>query len=499
VDGIVEHPLLTSDEMAAEAWAAMGQHDTDAALRLWQRLRQHFPERPEGYICPVQVLWQAGRLDEAEAVAKEAGAHFPDDPEMFVQYAWIAMLRQRWAEALDWWAKARARLPERPDTYIWAARALWQSGRLDEAKAMADAGVVRFPHNIDAQAECGWVAVAQHNWDEALRRWTIVAEHRPDRADGHIGAIRAMRMLGRTKEAESLAQATLERFPDNGDVIVEHVWTAVAREDWPEAASRLKAARDKLQDTGRFEDSLGWAEYRLRSELATGPEAAPAVVSGAKPAADRDISTAELMLAFESIGERCDFGAVQRKYGVEPLGLLRFGASKYDALLAALADRFAAIGSVEDTGFELYNGEIILIMKKYGLVFHTFVDQNELATEEKRDRFRQQQRRRLSFLRDKLIADLEEPEKIYVYSSDERVSDADVSRLFGALRVYGPNTLLYLRPATKTHPEGTVEPMGDGLYVGYFDRLVDFVGGSQPSFELWRQLCERTYRLARTS
>ena len=203
-------------------------------------------------------------------------------------------------------------------------------------------------------------------------------------------------------------------------------------------------------------------------------------MSGAKPAADREISTAELMLAFESIGERCDFGAVQRKYGVEPLGLLRFGASKYDALLAALADRFAAIGSVEDTGFELYNDEIILIMKKYGLVFHTFVDQNELATEEKRDRFRQQQRRRLSFLRDKLIADLEEPEKIYVYSSDERVSDADVSRLFGALRVYGPNTLLYLRPATKTHPEGTVEPMGDGLYVGYFDRLVDFVGGSQP-------------------
>ena len=132
---------------------------------------------------------------------------------MFVQYAWIAMLRQRWDEALDWWAKARARLPERPDTYIWAARALWQSGRLDEAKAMADAGVVRFPHNIDAQAECGWVAVAQHDWDEALRRWTIVVGRMPDRADGHIGAIRAMRMLGRAKEAESIAQATLDALP----------------------------------------------------------------------------------------------------------------------------------------------------------------------------------------------------------------------------------------------------------------------------------------------
>ena len=127
------------------------------------------------------------------------------------------------------------------------------------------------------------------------------------------------------------------------------------------------------------------------------------------------------MLSFESLGERCDFGAVQRKFGVEPLGLLRFAYSKYDALIAGLEDRLAAVGSVEDTGFELYNDENILIMKKYGLVFHTFVDQNELATEEKRDRFRQQQRRRLGFLRDKLVADLEEPQKIYIYSSEERV------------------------------------------------------------------------------
>jgi tetratricopeptide (TPR) repeat protein len=500
VDGIVEHPLLSSDEMAAEAWAAMGQQDADEALRLWQRLRQHFPERPEGHIYPIQVLWQAGRLDEAEAKADEAFARFPDDPEIFVQYAWIGMLRQRWDEALDWWAKARARLPERPDPYMWAARALWQSGRLDEAKAMADDGVKHFPESLDAHAECAWVAVARHDWDEALRRWTLVVERMPERADAHVGAIQAMRMLGRTDEAESMAQAALARFPDNADVMVEHIWTAVARDDWPEAATRLGAVRGKLRDAGRFEDSLGWVEYRLRSELAsdTNAVAAPASFNATQTSAD-EISTADLMLSFESLGERCDFGAVQRKYGVEPLGLLRFGYSKYDALIAALEDRFAAVGSVEDTGFELYNDENILFMKKYGLVFHTFVDQNELSTEDKRNLFRQQQRRRLGFLRDKLISDLEDPQKIYIYSSEERVSDADVARLFSALRGYGPNSLLYVRPATKTNPGGTVEVIEDGLYVGYFGGLVDFVAGGQPDFEVWRELCERTYRLARAT
>jgi hypothetical protein len=204
------------------------------------------------------------------------------------------------------------------------------------------------------------------------------------------------------------------------------------------------------------------------------------------------------MLAFESLGERCDFGAVQRKYGVEPLGLLRFAFSKLDSLIAGLEDRFAAVGTVEDTGFELYNDESILYMKKYGLVFHTFVYEKEHATEEKRNIFRQRQRRRLAFLKDKLIADLEDPQKIYIYSSDERVTDADAKRLFQALCAYGPNKLLYVRPTRRGRPVGTVETLEDGLYAGYYPGLVDFVEGGQPPFEVWREMCERTYRLAQS-
>ena len=159
-----------------------------------------------------------------------------------------------------------------------------------------------------------------------------------------------------------MAQAALARFPDNAEIMVEHIWTAVARDDWPEAAARLKVARGKLHDAGRLEDSLGWVEYRLRSELAA-ESAVPASANAALTSAEEAISTADLMLSFESLGERCDFGAVQRKFGAEPLGLLRFAYSKYDALIAALEDRLAAIGGVEDTGFELYNDENILIMK----------------------------------------------------------------------------------------------------------------------------------------
>lgn len=504
VDSTIEYPLVNADEMAAEAWAAMARQDPGEALSLWERVRQHFPERPDGHVWPVHILWQGGRVDEAEAMAAQAFARFPENPDLLAQYAWIAMSRQRWDEALQWWTAARLRAPDRADTYIWAARALWQSERLDEAEAMAVEAAERFPEDAGALAESAWVAVARRDWNEALRRWLLVYEPDPERMDATVGTIQALRMVGRVDDAEAMIDAALSRLPTNADLTIEHVWAAVTRNDWPAAAARLETARTALNDPARFEESLGWIEHQLQfraesSETAETVAASPVASLASDTAASNpaDISTGELMLSFESLGERCDFGAVQRKFGVEPLGLLRFAFSKFDPLLAGLEDRFAAVGTVEDTGFELYNDENILYMKKYGLVFHTFVYEKELATDEKRDAFRQQQRRRLAFLKDKLVSDLEDPQKIYIYSSDERVADADAKRLFRALRAYGPNSLLYVRPARKTRPAGMVEALDDGLYAGYFPGLTDFLTGGQPPFELWRSLCERTYRLAR--
>jgi len=502
VGGIIEFPLQNPGEIAAEAWAAMARQDTDEALRSWQRFRQHFPERPEGYVRATQILWQAGRLDEAETMAAETGARFPEDPDLFVQRAWIAMLRQRWDEALDGWAAARARAPGRPDAYIWDARALWQSGRVDEAKAAADRALARFPDSPDAQAECAWVAAARLDWEDALQRWTALAARAPDRPDASVGRTQALRMLGRLDDAEQAERTALDRFPDDPDVLTEHVLIAVAREDWAAAAERLDTVRGKLQDAGRFESGLGWVDRLVRTQLAAADDVeAPAIrpITGDKVRSETHDSAAagELMLAFESLGERCDFGAVQRKFGVEPLGLLRFAWTPYGSLIAALEDRFAAVGTEEDTAFEFFGDENIIYMRKYGIIFHTYVYASALPTEEQRAAFRRQQRRRLVFLKNKLVGDLGEQQKFWVYSNDDHTSPGEIKRLFAALRAYGPNSLLYVVPATEARPEGFVEALDDGLYVGYYRGLADFMKGNQPPFELWRQLCERAWRLAR--
>lgn len=492
--GTIEYPLVNAEEVAGQAWAATERGDAEEALRLWQRLRQDFPDRPEGYVWATQLLWQRGRLDEADAMAAEAYARFPENPDVLVQSGWVAMVREQWDEALRWWSAVRSRAPDRIDGYLWATRALWSLSRFKEADAMAADALRRFPGSAEIETERAWIAVNLGDWNEALARWQLVLAAQPGRREAQIGLIQAMRWLGQADKAEPIARTALASRPDDPDLLIEHIWLAADRVDWTEASARLTAARDTLAAAGRFEATREAIEARRRT-------ARVRVGIGDAPAAGGDtseeISVADLMLSFESLGERCDFGAVQRRYGVEPLGLLRFSYAPFDALIAALGERFAAIGTVEDTGFERYQDETILRMKKYGLIFHTFVSQKDLRTPERIAAFREQQRRRLVFLKRKLIDDLEEPQKICVYTSDERTSDADAARLFAALRAYGPNALLYVRPADARHRLGTIEILGDGLYIGYYPGLADFVAGQQPDFDVWRELCRRTYECVR--
>lgn len=484
MDGTIEYPLFRPDELADEAWAAMDRQDVEAALRAWEALREHSPERPEGHIWPIQLLWQEGRFGEAEAMAARAHTRFPDHPELLIQRAWTASAQRDWPLAAERWAAVRAASPERLEGYVWGARALWQSNRLGEAEAVATEGVQRFPDEFDTQAEHAWVATTRQDWAQALRRWTLVNDAHPGRPDAQARLVQALRMTGRGADSETLTPKFLAEHPDSTELLVEHIWTAAVRGDWATAANRLDAAYDRAKDPARIAESLGEIEAQIHTHAA-------------EPAADAgEIAPSDLMLSFESIGEKCDFGAVQRFYGIEPLGLLRFAWSKHPALIAALADRFSEVGTEEDTSFERFREETIVWMRKYQLLFHTFVDGVHERPPEQREVFYQQQRRRLVFLKDKLIRDLEDPQKILVYATSEFDSDAEVAQLFAALRQYGPNRLLYVRPEREGRPVGTVEVLDDGLYAGYFHEINNFMEGNQPPFQLWLELCRKTYQLA---
>jgi hypothetical protein len=125
---------------------------------------------------------------------------------------------------------------------------------------------------------------------------------------------------------------------------------------------------------------------------------------------------------------------------------------------------------------------------------HTFVDADSMP----RDRMYAQVCRRLQYLREKLIADLENPTKVFVYRDHKRnLTHDQLSALHAALRSYGDTTLLYVRYQDEAHPNGTVEVVKPGLIIGYIDRFVLDRDGNTIGLPTasWLTICRETWRL----
>jgi hypothetical protein len=195
----------------------------------------------------------------------------------------------------------------------------------------------------------------------------------------------------------------------------------------------------------------------------------------------------ELMLQFESLGENCEFGLVQRRCGAEPLGLLRFASAPLPVLLAGLRARFEGLGDPGEIDIQISENqqEYLVVDKRFGFLYHPWV----LVGEAEPEIIRQREVKRLPFLRRKLREDLDEARKIFVYRGMRQQPQVLVMRLVEALRAYAPATLLWVTLHDREHPPGTVEAVAPGLLKGYIDRFAPGENAHALSLECWTTLC----------
>ena len=200
-----------------------------------------------------------------------------------------------------------------------------------------------------------------------------------------------------------------------------------------------------------------------------------------------------LVLNFESIGDNCELGILQRRAGVEPLGLLRFAGAPLPHLLRALKARFAGIRDPGGIRVRAENGEFMVLLTRYEMVYHADVKVGEKDP----DVVRRQQTRTVGFLVEKLIADLEKPTKILVFRQNEPLLAADLNDLRVALAAYGPGTLLWVQAARPGHPPGTAERIDGGLLAGYVERLAPREQVPDLHVPSWMTMLRRAYALWR--
>jgi hypothetical protein len=205
----------------------------------------------------------------------------------------------------------------------------------------------------------------------------------------------------------------------------------------------------------------------------------------------------ELAASFESIGDNCEFGLVQRQCDTEPLGLLRFSGSLSNDVVRGIEQEFEGIGEPADITPSLEGDdgrrEFMIHERKYGLVYHTFVYEGERTPE----LMREQEATRLKFLRRKFVEELDAGDKIFVFKRATPVPDSEILPLFLALNRRRPNTLLWVVPEEPGRPSGTVEVLMNGLLKGYIDRFAPSDNAHDFSFDAWVRICVHAFLLNR--
>jgi hypothetical protein len=202
----------------------------------------------------------------------------------------------------------------------------------------------------------------------------------------------------------------------------------------------------------------------------------------------------ELVTRFESLGDNCEFGLVQRKLGAEPLGLLRFTFIELRDLIRGLRSGFAGLGDAGTIEVTVSgkDEEYVIRDSSYAMTFHTWQSQTETDIET----IRRQYDTRVGFLKRKLIEDVTNAEKIFVIRRSPALRPEEVLPLYAALNETGQNRLLWVVLADEKHPPGTVELLLPGLMRGYVDRFAPYDNAPDLSFSAWLAVCEAAWRMA---
>ncbi len=491
---------------SAEVCMALGQQaqfleDWDRAALHWQAAREAAPGNSRAHVGYAQVLRAGRRYDEAEAVLREAAERFPGNADVALGRAVAASARGDWPEAERRWAAVAAGFPDLPAAQVGHAR-FWL-GRLqpDRAKTLADTAEAQFPNDIEVHAMQARIAMAQGLWRQALSRWEKVHQLNSSHQDALIGRVVVLTELGEF----AAAALGLGQLPAQIRNTPYAVWAEanlatwrgdlqLARRLWQQASIRFPL--DRRIQSGRLSVELRLNDQAIGLRDGTGGAAYAEWDNPVGPSVKPDgttLATLEtsplrhLFTAFQSLGDNCEFGIVQREFGAEPISLLRWTAMPLAKLIDALTHRFAGVGDAAQTRLDVIRGEYRTADKRFMMHMHTFIRANEVGPEILLPKLCA----RLRFLVRGQIEDLAAAEKIFLFRSAGPRDDGAFLALHDALRAYGPNRLLIVTREEDGFAAGTIRALHPACLVGSirsFDTNKPFLPG-------WQALCEAAHRI----
>ncbi len=516
---------------------AQAEQDWPETYQRWHDLRLAFPDVAVGWASETAMLLILGRLDDAEYVVRSGASRIPASIDILTQYAGVCIARGDWISALhrisevealgpllppvaahidgmrdmvmgqintlptatllervagfdqsrDWgmaaalWHAIHARAPQDVRAVIGYGQALREQGEFDKADRILAAGLPDNPDNQELLANYAQVPAACHDWPAAALRWQHILKRFPDTPAMWSMAATAYREAGLFEPADLLLTRAIAAEPNRLDLRVQYAMVADKQENWALAIERWDTAHRLWPDEPNIRNSRGDAIWQEASQRLERGERSPASAKSPSVTAATDMK--QVALQFEGLGDNCEFGIVQRHFGADPIGLFRFAAISAATMTELLAEKFDRLGDPSFTKLSLTAGNEYLVRDERGLYYlHSFVRKGSVNEE----KFLHQQVVRLTYLKRKILEDLEDGKKIFVHKpSFARIDDATAIALHEAIEQFGPNMLLVIRRAESGHASGTVSVLRPGLLVGHVSTLYD--GESSPiDYDSWR-------------
>lgn len=329
-----------------------------------------------------------------------------------------------------------------------------------------------------------------------------------------IGDISELALPGLSSESDWFVELDLHPFTHGSELPAQRLWlladgrrfaaatlTSPALLGWKIPTEVLAAqGRTRLTlihpDTKRPVD-LGIDDHRslalaIRSvRLWRGTKSASCGWSNCSPkpccaASTLEIAPVEILTKFESLGDNCEFGFLQRDCGQETLGLLRFAYIHLSNLIRGLRTEFKGIDGPGNIEIEMDGSEYTIREIEYGIRYHTFLHVGQIAPAE----LLRQHEARIKFLVRKLLEDVAEANKVFVVRRNESLRLEEVIPLYCTLRSKSRNTLLWVVPAGRVTPPGSVKRVEPGLLQGFLTRLAPWENVNDFLLEEWLQVCK---------
>lgn len=468
--GLASHSAAL-DLLLAAIDVAMTRRDWEAASARVMAAAASFPGHP----------WVQARKSACLAATEAAREIEARDAER--REARDCEKRGDWERARVLWASVAGRPEGARDAMLGIARCRDRLGQAPLADALFREAIARNPADVEIMATYALSAARRGHWAEASARWEEFLDRFPEARmfDGEIAVVFARN--GSSARAEELLVQAIEREPRSVDLRQKHAILAEIAEDWHEALRRWDVAIEIRPDDIILKDFRGQAAWELDLQNSGSHNRRVGPVSSLDPPFE------EMLLRFDSLGDNCEFGLVQRHFGVEPASLFRFSATKPSNVLELLERDLAPLGDPAHTRVEEQGDEYVVIYDRGYYNMHSFARVGQVDPQ----RLLRQQGSRIELLRRKLLKQLEEGGRIYVCKdSVAPIADDLLLRMGAALRARGNNVLLGIRLADAEHPPGTLCRIESRILVGYLPTLY-LRKRSRIAFAAWEALLRKAY------